>query len=802
MDLLTEVINALNGALFSEYTVYALLGVGVLFTVWSAFGQFRALTHGVGVVRGKYDDSHDPGAINHFQALSAALSATVGLGNIAGVALAVALGGPGAVLWMWLIGLLGMAIKMTEVTQSMLYRNTDDPENPHGGPMFVVQKGLAESPGLRWPAALLFALVSVGIGFLGFQGTVGPDGPTGLSIVFLAGGTIFGLAFIVLALRSGKILGSFIGGVFVVTLIISAITGGNMFQAWAVADITNTYFQIPQVATGIVLAIVVGLVIIGGIKRIGSVAGRIVPFMCGIYVLAALFVLVVNFGEIPGMLALIVKSGLPPFLGGEAPNATGAFLGGTFAYAAMWGVKRALFSSEAGQGSSPIAHSAAKTDEPVREGVVAGLEPFIDTIVVCTLTALVILSSGAFDRGPEAVFSQQTPQIVKSTEPAGTIDRMPAFAQEEGAWVTTGQPASVGERLPKASEGDQATPWAEDGDPVFVYAVTEPGAVRRVVSGTVSGTLAGNLLALDPIRPSDGESITSVTLEPAVFHGSEPGWLVDTVVLPRMTDDARKIRNIPAGESGWRNGETVFMVVEADPDADTGRNLRRIMGTVVEGTVPVPGGEPDEVRVRYTVEWESLVSDVEPALRVLTDEDGNQIVDAEGNPVLDTGIYGDYAGASLTAYAFDRVAPGLGKYLIMIAAWLFAVSTMISWSYYGEQGIYYMCSRLSESATNTAIFVYKIIYCLLILVTCVLAMSIFPNADGGTSAIIGTDKELDMWTTLGLGVMLVANVPIMLLFGAKAMKAYREYFKRMASGGDDAHEAPRVVDVVEGKDVE
>ncbi|MEO0632043.1 MAG: alanine:cation symporter family protein, partial [Planctomycetota bacterium] len=275
MDAVNDIIGTINGFLFSDYTVYALLFTGLAFTIWTGFGQFRALTHGVSVVRGKYDDSHDPGAINHFQALSAALSATVGLGNIAGVAIAVALGGPGAIFWMWVIGFLGMAIKMTEVTQSMLYRNTDDPENPHGGPMFVVKKGFKE-----WG--------------------LGP-------------------------------LGSLIGGIFVVTLIISAITGGNMFQAWNVADVTNTYFGIPQVVTGIVLTVVVGLVIIGGIKRIGAVAGRIVPFMCVIYVLAAGYVLIVNFGEIPAMLGLIVKSGLPTFLGGESAEPAGAFLGGTFA---------------------------------------------------------------------------------------------------------------------------------------------------------------------------------------------------------------------------------------------------------------------------------------------------------------------------------------------------------------------------------------------------------------------------------------------------------------------------------------
>ena len=629
MEQLNSIINMLNGYLFSNYTVYALLLTGVLFTIWSGFGQYRALTHGVAVIRGKYDDKDDPGAINHFQALSAALSATVGLGNIGGVALAVALGGPGAVLWMWLIGLLGMALKMTEVTQSMLYRNTDDPDNPHGGPMFVVHKGLA-----RWG--------------------LGP-------------------------------LGAAIGGIFVITLLISAITGGNMFQAWNVADITNTYFTVPQVVTGIVLAIVVALVIIGGIKRIGSVAGRIVPFMCVLYIIAALYVLVMKAGEVPSMLVLIVKSGLPPFLGGEAPSAAGAFLGGTFGYAAMWGVKRALFSSEAGQGSSPIAHSAAKTDEPVREGVVAGLEPFIDTIVVCTLTALVILSSGAYNRPHEAIYE----------DPAGL----------------------------------------------------------QVVQAT----------------DQDGQPIEHI-------------WTIESGPLPRMTAEGRRIRQTAEGQSGWRDGETVFVVVEADPDANTGRNLRRISGTVVP-----PGDDGG-----HTISWGTLESEQQPTLRV--GDDGT----------TDLGVYGDYAGASLTAHAFDRVTPGLGKWLVTAAAWLFAVSTMISWSYYGEQGVYYIFKAASEKATRTIVLAYKLIYCILILLTTVAAMPIVSDGAGGRKPLIGSDTELDMWTTLGLGVMLVANIPIMLIFGHQAMKAYHEYMRRFKTGDMEltAHEMPAITDVMEGKDVE
>lgn len=618
---LNDILNSINGVLFSDYTVYALLFTGLAFTVWSGFGQFRAFTHGLQVVRGKYDDHDDPGAINHFQALSAALSATVGLGNIAGVAIAVALGGPGAIFWMWIIGVLGMSLKMTEVTQSMLYRNTDDPDNPHGGPMFVVKKGFKE-----WG--------------------LGP-------------------------------IGTFVGGVFVVTLIISAITGGNMFQAWNVADITFTYFEVPQVVTGIVLTVLVGMVILGGIKRIGAVAGRIVPFMCAIYVIAALVVLSMNISEIPSMLGLIVRSGLPDWLGGASANASGAFLGGTFGYAAMWGVKRALFSSEAGQGSSPIAHSAAKTDEPVREGVVAGLEPFIDTIVVCTLTALVILSTGAYNREAESEFLDAS--SVKIVQ-------------------------------------------AEDSTP------------------------------------------------------ENPSWTLETPVLPAMTADARRIRQSPEHNSGWRDGEVVFFIVAADENTDTGRNLRKISGLVSRDDSDI-----------WSANWGTLDSEQVPQLR--EHEDGT----------VDLGIYGEYAGASLTAYAFDRQFPGLGKWLVSIAAWLFAISTMISWSYYGEQGIYYFVGNMGDKFAKNASLIYKIIYALLILLTTILAMPLFGPEK---KAFIATDHELDMWTTLGLGVMLVANIPIMWIFAAKSMSAYHDYFRRMKAGEDTPHDAPPISDVIEGKDIE
>lgn len=601
MEAFMNLLNAINSVVWHNYVLYIVLGVGVLFTLWSGFCQYRALTHGTKVVRGVYDDKDDPGAINHFQALSAALSATVGLGNIAGVGVAVALGGPGAVFWMWMVGIFGMAIKTTEVTLSMLYRNTDDPDNPHGGPMFVADKAFKE--------------------------------------------------------RGMPALGKAIGGIFVATLLVSTITGGNMFQSWSVGEITNNYFGVPSIAVGIVLSALVGLVIIGGIKRIGSVAGRIVPFMCVLYLLAALAVVGMNIASIPDMLKLIVVEAFSP------SEASGAFLGGTAGYALLWGMKRALFSSEAGQGSSPIAHSAAKTDEPVREGVVAGLEPFIDTLVVCTLTALVILSTGAWNRGPEAVY----PEFV-------SVEVIPADVNAD-------------------DEQDQ----------------TDAGVPQWTIEALAGPAPAG---------------------------------------FPRRSQAARDV----AGP--WTGGENVFILVRGDDNANTGMNIHRLPGSVA---VDDDGA---------SVSWGVLASSVEPTLM---EDNGRE-------------IYVDYPGPSLTGHAFDRSIPGLGKWLVTLAAWLFAISTMISWSYYGEQGIVFLFG-------NKPVLLYKVLYCIAIVIA--------------AAGIIETDAELDALTALGTGVMLWANIPIMLIFGSIAMKAYHNYFDRMKSGElEGPHKAPAITDVVEGKDVQ
>jgi alanine or glycine:cation symporter, AGCS family len=319
------------------FVVILLLGAGVYFTIRLGFVQFRRLGHGFAVVSGKYDDPEDTGDVTHFQALSTALSATVGIGNIAGVALAIHWGGPGALFWMWVTGVLGMATKFSEVTLSQKYRNVrePDPERPWegmvaGGPMYYIERGL----GKAWkPMAVMFA-------------------------VFLAAVALF---------------------------------TGNGVQANTVADVFQTEFGVQPWIAGLVTASVIGMVIIGGISRIGRVTGILAPAMAGLYVAGALVILILHWDQVLPSLALIVTEAFNPSAG-----VAGAGVG-TFLFTMLWGVRRGLFSNEAGQGSSPIAHAAAKTEEPAEEGMVALLGPFIDTIVICTMTALVIIITSTWD---------------------------------------------------------------------------------------------------------------------------------------------------------------------------------------------------------------------------------------------------------------------------------------------------------------------------------------------------------------------------------------------------------------------
>jgi AGCS family alanine or glycine:cation symporter len=326
--------------------------------------------------------------------------------------------------------------------------------------------------------------------------------------------------------------------------------------------------------------------------------------------------------EIPAMLLLIVKSAFMP------TGAEGAFIGGTAGAAFAFGMKRAIFSNEAGQGSSPMAHAAAKTDEPVREGIVAGLEPFIDTIVVCTFTALIILATGVWNRAPD-----------------DALDVLPTVNATDAGW--------------------------------------------QFEDSRVSG------------------------------------------------DD-------------WRDGERVVLVIAAH-GRDGGFDRYRLGGTVMDRAGS------------YVVSWDLFVSDVQPS-------------------IVGDGLYRSYVGAALTAKAFDSVTPGLGKWLITIAAWMFAISTIISWAYYGEQGVVFL-------AGEKPVLAYRIIYCILVFVA--------------TLGFIESAADLDNFTGFGTGVLVCANIPICWFFGYQAMRAYKDYIARLKAGrmGPD-HPPPSLDDLLSGRDIE
>jgi AGCS family alanine or glycine:cation symporter len=458
------------------------------------------------------------------------------------------------------VGFVGMALKFTEVTLSMIHRNVDDPRNPHGGPMWVARRGF-----VHWG-------------------------------------------------RAWDRLGRGLAVLFCITLVIATLTGISIFQMWNVANITESYFGVPAIVSALVMAVLVAAVVVGGIRRIGVVAEFLVPFMVLLYLAGGTLLLVLNAGQLPEILASIVRSAF------TTHEAAGAFIGGTAGFGFLFGMKRALYSNEAGQGSSPIVHSAARTREPVREGIVAGLEPFIDTIIVCTFTALVILASGVWNRAPELELRAPTAFVA---------------AGSAGLWT----------------------------------------------------------MADTAVRPATGEA--------------------------------------------WTSGRRVYAIARGDPNHATGNDLHRVGGTLLR----------DDEGLR--VHWDPMSSATRPELR-------------------DDGLWVDHVGATLTARAFDTAWPGLGKWLVTVACWLFAYSTMISWIYYGEQGAVYLGGP--QLATP-----FRLLVCALM-------------ALAGTG-FIRTATELDALSTLGTGVMLWVNIPLTLLLSGQAMRAYRDYIRRLDRGEFDAERA-------------
>jgi len=334
LQTLTDWTGQLAGILWGNViTLAVLLGVGLYLTLKFNFIQIRGFKHSLHLIQGKYKKDPCEGEVSHFQALSTALSATVGTGNIAGVATAISLGGPGALFWMWVTAFFGMATKFAESTLAIKFREIDENGDVAGGPMYTLMHGLHMKR-----TAIFFA--------------------------FFAMIASFGI--------------------------------GNLVQVNSVVD--GLAFVVPEIKTyswlvGVIMAVMVGMVIIGGVKRIAKVASIIVPFMAVIYIVAAMIVLLNNFTAIPAAIGTILNHALNPWAVG------GAAVG----EAIRWGVARGLFSNEAGLGSSPMAHAAAKTNEPVREGLVAMMEPFIDTLVICTMTGLAIVVTGAYLTAPEGV---------------------------------------------------------------------------------------------------------------------------------------------------------------------------------------------------------------------------------------------------------------------------------------------------------------------------------------------------------------------------------------------------------------
>ncbi|MCC7123885.1 MAG: sodium:alanine symporter family protein [Acidobacteria bacterium] len=322
----------LNGYVWGWPMIVLLLGTGVLLTVVTGGVQFRYLGFALREVLGKLTEkkSDEPGSVSPFQAVATALASTVGVGNIAGVATAISIGGPGALFWLWISGLLGMCTKFAEIVVAMHYREPDATGTMRGGAMYTLKRGL----GMPWLGTLFAALVSL---------------------------AAFGI--------------------------------GNMVQANSVADSLRASFGLSPSLTGLVLAVITGIVILGGIKRIGEVTEIMVPFMALLYIGGGVVILLRFADAVPGAVGLVFESAF------SGAAATGGFAGATMMMALRYGVARGLFSNEAGLGSAPMVHAAARTDHPVRQGLYGIFEVFVDTMLVCTVTGLVILSTGVWNGG-------------------------------------------------------------------------------------------------------------------------------------------------------------------------------------------------------------------------------------------------------------------------------------------------------------------------------------------------------------------------------------------------------------------
>jgi AGCS family alanine or glycine:cation symporter len=566
--MLAEHLQAAADAIWSYPVVGLCLFGALVFSLQLGFVQFRAFPHAIALLTGRFDrEDEKTGTLTHFQALMAALSGTIGIGNIGGVAIAIATGGPGAVLWMWVLGLLAMATKFVECTLATHYREADPITGmTRGGPMHYIAEGL----GPRFKPLAIF-----------YAGTVAIAG--------------FGFAC--------------------------------MFQSNQAASALDSGLSVPPWITGIALVVLGALTIMGGIKRIGITAARLVPAMCGVYLLGAALVCLMNLDRVPAAIALIFEDG---FSGR-------AVLGGSLGAIIMAGVRRAVFSNEAGLGSAGMAHAAVKTDHPVREGIVASLGPFIDTVVVSGATAMVILLGGYY-----GVAADSTLHVAERAE--GGDFHFPA-GELEGA---------TGLRI-----------------------------VHRAAAGEaelVLGSLSAEPLGSRTLRAADDD-----VPELVGCHFAAQGERACTWIL----SDAERAAAV----------EGVRLRLESDADA-------QIQISRVEGVRKVQG-------------------------------------------------------IALTATAFDDELPGFGTYFIPIAGFLFAFSTMVTWSFYGETAMAYLLGE-------RAIVVYRVVFVGL--------------------AYVGATQDLGIVISFSdamVGLLVIPNMLALLLLSGRVREWSREYFAALARGDFD-----------------
>ena len=428
---LSQIVSEINSFVWGPVMLVLILGTGLYLTIGLAAMPIRKIGYGFKMLfQGR--KGLGEGDISPFNALMTSLSATVGTGNIVGVATAVGIGGPGALFWMWCTALVGMATKYAEAVLAVQYRETDERGKKVGGPMYYIRNGL----GKNWAwLAVAFAIFGM-----------------------LAG---FGI--------------------------------GNTVQANSVADALGSAFAVPEAISGFVMAVLVGLVLLGGIQRIGNVAGKLVPLMAAIYLLVTLIILAINITAIPDALALIVKSAFSPVAAG------GGFAGATIMLAIRMGVARGVFSNEAGLGSAPIAHAAAETDSPVRQGTVAMLGTFIDTLIICTLTGLVLIITGAWNSGEQG--AALTASAFNSALPYG--DKVMSVCLSLFAFTTILGWSYYGERCAEFLMGVRAIVpfrflWVAA---VFVGAGQELGVIWGIAD-TLNGMMAiPNLIGLLLLSP-------------------------------------------------------------------------------------------------------------------------------------------------------------------------------------------------------------------------------------------------------------------------------------------------------------